>query len=400
MEKKQSVLIVHNYYQIPGGEDTVVANEKNLLEENGHKVILYTRNNSELKELTVLQKLLLPFSTIFNLRTYREVKKILVREKIDVMHVHNTLNMISPSVYYAAVACGVPVVQTMHNFRMLCPGAIFYRDGHICEECLQKGLGCAVKHRCYRGSLVQTLACVVSTMIHRWTGIYRKIHYICLTEFNKEKLLCLNNNRKKAIVSEDRVFIKPNFTYEALCNTASDREEDYFLYMGRLDKPKGIDLIVRAFAEHRNYKLRIAGMGAELDRLKAYVEENQLDNVSFLGFLNRERLNEELGGARAVIVASQWYETFGMIVIEAYAAHKPVIVGNVGNISTLVESGVTGLHFQYNDHRALGDALKRFESVDHREWGENAFGRFLSDYSPSVNYARLAEIYTAVCNKK
>ena len=121
---------------------------------------------------------------------------------------HNTLNLISPAVYYAAVKCSVPVVQTIHNFRFLCPGATFYRDGHICEDCVSKGLGCAIKHKCYRGSRAQTLVCVASTWIHRHTRILGKINYIALTEFNKKKLLQLKQ------IKSDRVFVKPNFTFE------------------------------------------------------------------------------------------------------------------------------------------------------------------------------------------
>ena len=186
MHGKENIFIVHNYYQIPDGEDTVVANEKNMLKNHGHKVILYSRNNSELKSMSKLQKMMLPLTTIFNPRTHREIKKLIREEHIDIVHVHNTLNLISPSVYYAAKAMNIPVIQTIHNFRLLCPGATFYRDGHICEDCVTKGLGCAVKHNCYRGSKMQTLACVFSTKIHRMTGIYGKIIYICLTEFNKE----------------------------------------------------------------------------------------------------------------------------------------------------------------------------------------------------------------------
>ena len=208
-DRKQKVLIVHNYYQIPGGEDTVVANEKKLLEDHGHEVVMYTRHNNELKTMGKLRKLLLPLTTIYNPRTSRDIKKIIREQSVDIVHIHNTLNLISPSVYYAARKCGVPVVQTVHNFRLLCPGATFYRDGHICEDCVSNGLGCAVKHGCYRGSKAQTLVCVISTLIHRWTGIYGKINYICLTEFNKEKLLQLKQ------IKPERVFVKPNFTFES-----------------------------------------------------------------------------------------------------------------------------------------------------------------------------------------
>ena len=190
-DHKQKILLVHNYYQIPGGEDTVVSNEKKLLEDNGHEVILYTRHNNELKNLNKLQKLALPFTTIFNPRTYREIKRIIREERIEIVHIHNTLNLISPAVYYAAVKMKTPVVQTIHNFRFLCPGATFYRDGHICEDCVSKGLKCAIKHNCYRNSKAQTFICIVNTWIHRRTGILKKINYIVLTSFNKEKIMQL-----------------------------------------------------------------------------------------------------------------------------------------------------------------------------------------------------------------
>ena len=215
--KKPTILIIHNYYQIPGGEDTVVANEKKLLEDNGHKVILYTRDNGEINRMSRLKKLLLPFMTIYNPHSARDVKKIIKKEHIDIVHVHNTLNLISPSVCYAAVRCGIPVVQTVHNFRFICPGALLYRDGHVCEDCPGKGLMCAVKHGCYRGSKPQTLVLVISALLHRTTGIYRRMNFICLTEFNRQKLLLIN--RKKLLIDPARVFVKPNFTFEALPET-------------------------------------------------------------------------------------------------------------------------------------------------------------------------------------
>lgn len=241
--QKQKVLIVHNYYQIPGGEDTVVANEKQMLESYGHEVTLYSRNNSELKELSVFQKLMLPVNTIFNFKTYRDIKKIIRDKHIEIVHVHNTLNLISPSVYYAAISCKVPVVQTIHNFRLLCPGAIFYRDGHICEDCIKKGLRCSIKHNCYRNSKIQTLACVVSMKFHRMTGIYGKINYICLTEFNKEKLLLLKQIKK------EKVFIKPNFTRNPGNIIPANKRENRIIFAGRLDKLKGVDILFKAWKQ-------------------------------------------------------------------------------------------------------------------------------------------------------
>lgn len=229
-EKKYNVLVVHNYYQIPGGEDTVVANEIRMLKDHGHNVIFYNRNNSELNEISRFQKLLLPLNTIFNIKTYKEVCKIIKENDINIVHVHNTLNLISQSVYYAAVHCKVPVVQTVHNFRLLCPGATFYRDGHICEDCVEKGLKCAVKHKCYRNSTVETLACVLNTKFHRITGIYGKINYICLTEFNKSKLI----QRKE--IDENKIFIKPNFVENSVKFVPKeDRKIRLFLQEGLMN---------------------------------------------------------------------------------------------------------------------------------------------------------------------
>ena len=180
--KKEKVLFVHNFYQIGGGEHTVFENEKRLLEENGHTVVTYTRDNSELKT-SMVKKLMLPLTTIFSVKTYFETKQIIKKENIDIVHCHNTFPLISPAIYYAAKRCNVPVIQTIHNFRFLCPNALFYREGCVCEECLQKGVFNAVKYGCYRNSKVQTLVVSMMLFMHRILGTYQKINYIFLTEF-------------------------------------------------------------------------------------------------------------------------------------------------------------------------------------------------------------------------
>ena len=142
------ILIVHNRYQIPGGEDQVAAQEAELLRAHGHQVLTYSRDNGELKTFSLWQKLALPFWTLYNPKTYRDIRRLVRENKIDVVHVHNTLMLVSPAVYYGALCGGAAVVQTIHNFRLLCPGATFYRDDQVCEDCLKKGLSCALKHKC------------------------------------------------------------------------------------------------------------------------------------------------------------------------------------------------------------------------------------------------------------
>ena len=393
--KKQNILIVHNYYQIPGGEDTVVANEKKMLEEYGHKVILYSRNNLELKTMSKLQKLMLPVTIVFNPRTYRDIKKLIKSEHIDIVHVHNTLNLISLAVYYAARAMNVPVVQTIHNFRLLCPGATFYRNGHICEDCITKGLTCAVKHNCYRDSKLQTLACVINTKIHRMTGIYGKINYICLTEFNKEKLLQLKQIRA------DRVFVKPNFV-----DTSSDeimpydKREDQFIFVGRLDKLKGINILFEAWKQMGRSapKLVVCGVGPMEEWCRRFLVEHPGCNIEMKGFVSNKEAKKLISNSRALILPTQWYEGFPMTVVEAFSVGTPVIGSNLGNTGSLVIEGITGAKFRSDSQNELVQAVKRLNG--YKYICQTTFHQYENLYTENDNYMSLMKIYYSTMDKR
>ena len=398
--RKYKVLMVHNYYQIPGGEDTVVANEKKLLEDNGHEVVLYTRNNSELKEMGKFRKLLLPITAVFNPRTYREVRKLIKEKQIDIVHVHNTLNLVSPAVYYAALSMKIPVVQTVHNFRLLCPGATFYRDGHICEDCVEQGLRCAVKHSCYRGSKLQTLACVISTKIHRMTGVYGKINYICLTEFNKEKLLTLKQ------IKPERVFIKPNFTYNsdpkiiAGAKVSDADRKNQFVYVGRLDPLKGIEILFNAWKQleekKNDYRLIVCGTGPMEDWCKEFIEVNDLKTIEMMGLVPNEKARNIIASSIALILPTQWYEGFPMTLAEAYSVGTPMIVSDLGNAGSQVEDGVTGFKFQHYSPEALAEAVEKMNTSDMNMMEENVRGRYQCEFTQDANYQKLISIYKAV----
>ncbi len=378
-KEKQTVLIVHNYYQIPGGEDAVVANEKKLLEAHGHEVILYTRDNKEINEKTKFQKLFLPFSTIYNPRTSKDIKRIIRERKVDIVHVHNTLNLISPAIYYAARKCGIPVVQTIHNFRLLCPGATFYRDGKICEDCLNKGLGCAVKHGCYRGSKAQTLICVISTALHRFTKIYGKINYITLTEFNKNKLLQLKQ------INEDKVFVKPNFVEAQDLN----EKRDGFIFAGRLDELKGVRILIEAWklmgvdAPH----LTIYGIGPLEEWCATQIKENNL-NAEMNGFAPNELVKEFISKSQALILPTLWYEGFPMSIVEAYSVGTPVICSDIGNAGSVVEEGVSGWKFEPGDSKGLVNKVLNWSDIS-----KSVKQVYESKYTAEENYKRLLEIY-------
>lgn len=390
MDEKHTILQVHNFYQLPGGEDTVVENERRLLEAHGHRVVCYCRDNKELQGFSVFRKLLIPFTTIFNPRTYLEVRRLIRAEGIDLVHVHNTLNLISPAVYYAALAEGVPVVQTMHNFRLLCPGATLYRDGHVCEDCLSHGLGCAVKHSCYRGSRLQTLACVLSTKFHRMTGIYGKLNYICLTEFNREKLLNLKQ------VNSERVFVKPNFVEKTQSVPVFGGRKKLLLYVGRLEKIKGTDLLLEAWEQvcrQTDAQLVLCGSGPMEDWCREYIERKNLTNIELAGRVPHEDVLRRMGEAWAVILPTQVYEGFPVTIIEAFSRGTPVIGTDLGNTGSLVKDGVNGLLFAPGSAQSLAEALMDCLQADVTGMGRRAYHDYVNLYGEDENYRILTGIY-------
>lgn len=394
MKQKERVLLVHNFYKIPGGEDTVVENEQRLLEEHGHNVFLYTRSNREMENFSVVQKLLLPFTSMFSLRTYREVKKIIAEKKIDIVHVHNTLSLISPSVYYAAFSSRKPVVQTIHNFRLLCPAATFLRNGKVCEDCVEKGLRSAVRYGCYRNSKVQSLMSVIILKLHRILGTYKRLFYICLTDFNRKKLLLLNDNGKERIKKE-QIFVKPNFVQ--VPHITSTFRKDQYLYIGRLERLKGIHILLEAWKELPEKELLLCGRGPEEEWVRSYVEKHHMDQVTLLGQCARERVLQLLAESKALIVPSICYEGQPMVILESYAVGTPVIASDLGNAGNMIEPGITGVTFACGNAKSLKEAVKSMEEQEQNVWDTKAV--YEERYTAERNYAILQEIYTRVQKK-
>ena len=334
----------------------------------------------------------MPFTAVYSFKTVREVKKLIKEYQIDIVHVHNTLTMVSPSVFYAAFRCHVPIVQTLHNFRMLCPAGSFFRDNVICEECVQGGLKCAVKHKCYRNSKLQSFVSAAVLKVHRVLGTYRKVNFICLTEFNRNKLLALGD-----IVDAKKIFIKPNFTFaEGIEPSNVPEQEEYYLFAGRVEALKGVDIAIKAFEQIPDRKLYIAGTGPMMDEMQAYVNEHNIQNVKFLGYLQKEDMTEKFYHAKAVIMTSQCYEAFAMTIAEAYSYGVPVIAGRVGNMEGMVQEGVTGVKFTYNSSSDLAEKVKEFEKLDRVTLKENAREFYQERLRPEDNYQKLMEIYESI----
>lgn len=400
------VLLVHNFYRIAGGEDTVVANEKKLLENHGHEVILYTRDNKEISEMGKFKKLSLFFTTIYNPKTSKEIVKIIRDKNIDIIHVHNTLNLISPAVYYAAIKYNKPVVQTIHNYRLICPGATLYRDDKICEECINGGLACSLKYRCYRESFLQTLACVVATKLHRIMGIYKKINYICLTEFNRNKLLEVEN-----IFDPDKMFVKPNFMRQQDEKIVSGEDrKNQILFAGRLDETKGVDLLLKAYNKmlHGGYdekpeapELVICGSGPLENWCKEYIEKEGLrGKVTFLGKIEHDQVIRHMSESLASILPTRWYEGFPMTIAESLSLGTPIIGSDMGNVGNLIVEGVNGYKIKVDGDMVdnIIDAISRCvkTQIHVNDIYQSSYDIYVNNYTEEKNYQELMEIYSKI----
>lgn len=382
---KKRILLVHNYYQIGGGEHTVFENEKKLLQKNGHTVLEYTRSNDELK--TAKWKLLLmPLTTLWSWRTYFQVRHIIRKEKIDVVHCHNTFPLISPSVYYAARSLKIPVVQTIHNFRFLCPNGLCYCDGKICEECLRRSSFLpALKHRCYRNSLIQTGVVTAMLTLHRWLGTYRKINYIFLTEFNRSKFSDLIDIRA------DNIFVKPHFVYRPDVPMQTGEIKKKFIYAGRLDEYKGIRFLLDVWPElPEDYELHIYGDGVFRKECETAAQQHR--NICFFGFRSQHEIQTDLADAAALVFSSLLYETFPMTLSESFSMGRPVLAANLGNHGDLIRTSRGGITYRCGDKASFCRAAEQIVK-DNEALSKNARDYFEGHLKEDRNYEMLSEIY-------
>lgn len=387
-EGKYNILIAHNYYQTRGGEDSVVLNEKKMLEDNGHKVVLYTRNNDEIKNYSILKKIKSGFEAIYSFKTKKEIKKIIKEEKIDIVHIHNTLPLISPSIYKSAKESGAKVVQTIHNFRLLCPGGTFYRNNHICEDCVSKGLYCSIKYKCYRNSRIQTLFYVIMFKLNRIVGSYKFIDaYIALTDFSKKKL--------STLIPTEKIFIKPNFTGKPNISLVPIEERKYFVFLGRLDKVKGINLLMEIWKSIKDEDLLVVGTGPEEKWCNDFISNNKINNIHMIGFKEKDEVMKILSKAKALIVPSQCYETFGLVAIEAFSMGVPVIGSNIGALESIISDGINGYKFMYDEAYDLKKKILKM-ILDKEINIDNIIKEYNNKYAQEDNYTKLMHVYNSI----
>lgn len=342
------VLVVHNRYREPGGEDRVVELETALLERFGHEVVHYTADNRHIDDIS---RVVLTGVTFWNHAAYRAVRRLIARERPHLLHVHNTLPLVSPAVYYAASAEGVPVVQALHNYRLFCASAQCFRDGRPCTECLGRTVPWpSIQHACYRNSRPATSTVAAMLLVHRLAGTWHhKVHtYVAPTDFARELFLI-------AGLPADRVVVKPHFV-DPDPGVGSGRG-GYALFVGRLSEEKGVRTLLTAWSRLNGLvPLTIVGDGP----MAPFVADaaSRLPRVTSLGRRSHAEVQQLIGNAAFLIFPSITYETFGQVIVEAYAAGTPVIASAGGAASELVEHRRTGLLCCAGDPDDLADHVK------------------------------------------
>lgn len=382
------ILVIHNEYLESGGEDEVVNSEIELLRGFGHQVILFKCSNREIDKLSLFDKgIFLINEAIFSKETYSTIKDIVKLEKPDVAHIHNIFLKISPSVYSALREEDVPIVQTLHNYRFLCPKGIFYRNGKICQRCVKGNYFWAIIFGCWRGSRLATffLTRVINNMA-RAKVFERKIDgYISLSDFSKAIF-------SRHGFSEDRIFVKPNFV-NVDAEHSMENAGEFVLFAGRIADYKGINTFIRAIKKLPNVKFVIIGDGPLFRKISRLPE--RLKNISLTGRLSNEKTIEYMKKSRFVVFPSECYETFGRIVIEAFACGKPVVASNLESMSEIIQDRKTGMLFNVGDSNDLAAKIQWLwdNSQNTAEMGMLVRKEFENKYSRLIAYKKLLEIY-------
>lgn len=380
------IVIVHERYTQPGGEDQVFLDEAALLESRGHTVIRYERHNDELATTGRLRQAV---ETVWSRRAVAEIDALLKRERPDVMHCHNTFPILSPAVHHAAARRGVATVQTLHNFRLICPQGALRRDGRICEDCVGRTFAApAVRHACYRGSRAATAATAAMNAAHHALGTWTHVvdRFIALTEFSRDLFV-------RAGLPGERIEVKPNFVAPDPGPGPAERTGG-ILFVGRLSEEKGVSTLLDAWKQVRgDVRLTIVGDGPLGEDVRAAAAADP--RITAAGRRPFEEVLQRVAGAEALVMPSVWYETFGRTLIEAFAAGTPVIASRLGAMAELVTDDETGVLFPPGDVAALAAAVNALQSDPARRarLGNAARCAYEAGFTADRNYELLRAIY-------
>jgi glycosyltransferase involved in cell wall biosynthesis len=387
------ILQIHNqYFSGLGGEDTVVCLENELLHGRGHDVRQLIVSTSELKDASPLHLLKAAVSSIWSGDSYESVANEVKAFRPDVVHVHNTFPLLSPSVYYAVRRNGACVVQTIHNYRIACANGLLLRNGLPCEDCVGRAKWRGLVHRCYHGSASISASVVALQTVHRIAGTFRREvdAYIALTSFQRDLVI-------RDGLPAERVHVKPNFSQSVISSNGRSERRLQMAFIGNLRGLKGIDLLLDAWTRVRPEGYRLLLLGDGPDRTELEQQHASDDSIVWMGLQTATEVAQVLADSKYLVVASRWYEGFPMVLLEAFSAGTPAIAPGHAAFPEMLEGGKCGFLFEPSDVDALAHTLRLAVSIGERDWREqsNAAARKAGEYGADANYVRLMEIYAA-----
>lgn len=384
------ILFIHDFYRNFGGEDAAALAEKWLLEKYHQKVIFYSRNNQEIADYGFLERMHFPLEAIDSVRTRTELSAIIRDEQPDLAYVHNPFPLISPSMYRVLYGHGIPCIQFVHDFRLLCPNGLFHTNGAICERCKTGSFFHAVRHRCYRDSYTASfVAASVMAAARRKKVLDQIPMFVCPTAFSRQKLI-------EGGLPARKIWVKPHFV-DAADVVPRFAPGDYALYLGRLSPEKGVLGLVHALAEERDVPLKIAGSGPLEPQIRSFLQERRISHIELVGFKSGAEKWDILRSSAFVVLPSECYETFGLSALEAYAAGKPVIASRLGALPFVVEDRRSGLLFESGNPAELRAKVRYLLARRPETERMGRHGRMLVDtkYRPAESYKKLKEIFAA-----
>jgi glycosyltransferase involved in cell wall biosynthesis len=386
------ILVAHSRYRsaAPSGENRVVDQETAALTALGHEVELFERRSDDIEAWPAVRKAALPAAVVWNGGARRDLRAVLRSSRPDVVHVHNTFPLLSASVLYACRDAGVPVVATLHNYKLACASGDFFRDGAVCHECADGAPVGALRHGCYRGSRAATAPVALAAVAHRRAWRTMVAAYACISASQRDLLRGVG-------LPADRVFVRHNMI-PALAATAVTRRPEV-VYAGRLDATKGVPVLLAGWDRYLaanpspGLSLVIAGAGPLEDDVRSWAASRP--SVRFFGQLDADACAAAMAAARAVVLPSAWEETFGLAAVEAMALGVAPVAAGHGAFPELITDGVDGVLFRPGDPASLAAAVELADK-DNRvfeEYGIQARKTYEQRFDPEESLRRLIDIY-------
>jgi glycosyltransferase involved in cell wall biosynthesis len=385
------VLLIHNRYQQEGGELVAVQLQQELLRQKGHDAEILFFNNASITGTA--GKFAAATKSFYNRQAEKQVSDRIESFRPDIVHVHNIFFDASPAVFYACNKLKVPVVLTIHNYRLVCANALLLRNNQPCELCRPYIFPLSgIRYRCYRNSAVESALVTAISAVHKLAGTWksRVDRYILLTEFARKKI-----GESSLSLPADKMVVIPNYTADP--GAGSPARKDFYLFVGRISMEKGVDIMLAAFSNTRS-TLLIAGDGPEKERLMQ--QYGGFPNIRFLGAQEKPAVTSLMKEAKALVFPSVWYEGLPFTIIESLAAGTPVIASRLGAMEHLVTDRYNGRHFTAGDAASLQEVINNFERAGNDELYMNARQSFLDQYTADAHYMKLMNVYEQLLNRR